>query len=488
MSLNYTFLGMLFLPLIFLFGLYFEVLGLKLLAFSGLFFAIYLVLMVPYRWALFSTFIYIGLEGFFKVISNYHPFVHVGSDIVVIALCFKVLLQIFFKGADFSKTPPLTKVFVVHFCWIAIILFNPYSLSIVASIAGSKIYVTMFLLYFFGYYLTDSESDVRFYMWPFIIVAVLHTITGVIQGFTGPEGLIAMHPRYAVQLAKYQGLAFRPFGLTNQPGAPSVYIYLVYPFLLYFAFTMRSLVAKILIIGFLPFSTFLFFLCQVRSALLKMIVSSSLFLIGSISIYTKSSSRAAQGLIFSLASILLVIYFALPQFMSASVESRDENEAAIERSMSLFEYDKVSHARRGAWKRFLMYAQEVPLGAGFSRVGAAAGAFKELHKVDKTFGYKHFFADNLWLTALIEIGLPGMFLLGFLVLSILWIGFKNYRDCKIESLKMLHLVILSTLIALIIGLYGAEGLIYNPEACFFWFFSGVLMKLPELQGQKGQRI
>lgn len=459
--------------------------GIKLVAFSGLILSLYLILMVPFKWALFLVFMYIGLEGFFKVISNYNPFVHVGSDLIVIALCFKVLLQSFFKGANLKTTPPLTKLFMIHFLWLAIIMFNPFSLSVIASVAGAKIYVSMFLLYFFGYYLTQSESDVRFYMWPFIIVGVLHTVTGITQGFLGPDSLVALHPRYAVQLQKYQNVAFRPFGLTNLPGGPSVYLYQIYPFLLYFAFHLKSWVAKALIIGMLPFSTFLFFLCQVRSALLKMIVATTLFIFGYIHTNMKTRRGSSRGgLVFPLAAMVLLIYFALPQFMTASVESRDENEAAIERSLSLFDVDKVSSSRRGAWGRFVMYAQEVPFGAGLSRVGAAAGAFKEEHQRDRTFGFKYFFTDNFWLTALVEIGLPGMIIVTLIVLLILWRGFKSYLSSKIHSIRVLQLAILSSLIALFIGLYGAEGLIYNPEACFFWFFSGVLMKLPVLEKER----
>ena len=30
---------------------------------------------------------------------------------------------------------------------------------------------------------------------------------------------------------------------------------------------------------------------------------------------------------------------------------------------------------------------------------------------------------------------------------------------------------------------GTQGFLYNPEAAFFWFFGGVLIKIPELERQ-----
>ncbi|MCB0378614.1 MAG: hypothetical protein KDD33_08995 [Bdellovibrionales bacterium] len=455
--------------------------GVQLLAFAGLAVSAYLILLVPDRWALFFTFLYIGLEGFFKVISNYHPVVHVGSDVVVIMLCLKVLYRIFFQGITLKEKPPFLPLFLIHFAWLAIVLLNPFALSLVSSIAGAKIYVTMILLYFFGFYLTEKEEDVRFFMIPFIIVGILHTVTGLVQGFIGPESVLLMHPRYAVQLSKYQDVAFRPFGLTNLPGGPSVYLHEIYPFLLYFMFHLRSYFAKLSVLLFLPFTTFLFFLCQIRSAMLKMIVGSSLFLLGSIHIASKISARMTQGLMAFGALAGAILFLTLPDFMDASVEARTENQAAIDRSLSLFDYETVTNARRGAWDRFAIYVKEVPLGAGFSRVGAAAGAFKDLHQADTIFGFKHFFSDNFWITTLIEIGLPGMVIMTLLLLMILGRGIRQYFNIEDLSLKTMHLAVLCSLIAIFIGLYGAEGVLYNPESSFFWFFAGVLMKIPKLE-------
>src|SRR5690606_10099611 len=120
----------------------------------------------------------------------------------------------------------------------------------------------------------------------------------------------------------------------------------------------------------------------------------------------------------------------------------------------------------GISDRFLVYIKEIPLGAGFARVGAAAGAFSGLREGDKFFENDYFFADNFWLTALIEIGIPGMLIITIIFLSILWMGYKSYFEGQDQSLRMLQMAILASLSAIVLGLYGAEGIVYNPEACF----------------------
>jgi hypothetical protein len=474
-------LSLIFLPFVFIFGFYFDMLGLKLVAFAAVSLATYLILITPYKWALFFLFIYIGLEGFFKVVSNYHPVIHVGSDILVLTLTLKVVIMLFFKGLPQEDLPPFTQLFLIHFLWLIIVLFNPYALSVVSSIAGAKIYISMFLLYFYGYYNVRTLSDVRFFMFPFIIVAVIHTLTGLVQGLVGPEALLALHPRYAVQLFKYKDFAFRPFGMTNLPGGPAVYVYQIIPFILYFLFHYKAYIGRFLLGAYLPLATFLFFLCQVRSALLKMLVGSALFFIGIIHAFSRTSYRTFNKVVIITSVVGLMIYLSLPRFMEYSVNLRPDNEEAIERSLSLFDYETVSTARRGTWSRFIHYVQEVPFGAGFARVGAAAGAFKELHKQDPIFGYKYFFTDNLWLTLLVELGVPGMLIVTLLFGSIMIRGYRNYLQSRNLELRVAMIAILAPLTALCLGFYGAEGLMYNPEACFFWFFAGVLMKLPQIK-------
>ena len=55
---------------------------------------------------------------------------------------------------------------------------------------------------------------------------------------------------------------------------------------------------------------------------------------------------------------------------------------------------------------------------------------------------------------------------------------------RISSPALAMIAILASLGSIIIGSYGAETILYNPEAGFFWFFSGVILKLPHLEGKK----
>jgi len=474
------FLFPVFLILILIFNAAFPELGFKSFAFIAFSFVLLVLVMVPIRWAILLTFTYIGLEGFLKVVSNYHPVIHVGSDVLVILLCVKALVEGFSGGRIPREWPPLALLFALHFSWVLVSLFNPYGLGLVASLAGAKLYVSMVMLFFFGFYQTKSIRDARLFMIPLILVALLHTGFGIYQGMIGEQSVLDLHPRYAIQLEKYQQSAFRPFGLTNLPGGPAVYLAFVFPIVLYFIFTIRHTLLRWMLITFLPSGIFLFLLCQVRSSLLKMIVGSAIFLVGAFLYMARDSRKVGAALVTLTIAISGVIYF-LPQLMAVGVESNEDNEAAIERSLSLFDYGRVSESRSGTWERLLKYGREVPFGAGFSRIGAAAGAFTEAHRNDPFYGEHYFFADNFWVTSLVELGIPGMLIMTFILLLLTWYGWQNVRKAESFQTRLLGFALFGPLFAILLGLYGAEGVLYNPDSSFFWFFAGVLMKLPYLE-------
>jgi hypothetical protein len=459
-------------------------LGFKSLAFAVFAFATMIISVSPIKWGLLFLFLYIGLEGFLKVVSGYHPVIHIGADILVIFLTFKMIISAFI-GHDKSIqfTPPFAFLFFLHFIWVGISLFNPYGLGLLPSLAGAKVYVTMFLLYFFGFNYTKSLKDADDFLKPFIIVVLLHTIFGIYQGLAGEQSVLSLHPGYAQQLAKFKDTAFRPFGLTNLPGGPAVFLAFMFPLVLYVIFTTQSWLMRIILSVFLPAGVFLFLLCQVRASLIKMIIASVMFLLGLI-FYSSQSQRKLRFVLVSITIITGFMLYFLPQAVNIYMDQDEMNVRAIERSLTIFDAETVAQARRSVWPRFVAYLQRVPLGAGFSRVGGAAAKFTSERQEDVFFDEYYFFADNFWVASLIEVGIPGMLLLTLIISCLWWRGWKIFRVLEAFKPKMLSLSIFSAMTAMMIGLYASEGILANPDACFFWFFSGVLMKIPEIQGVK----
>ncbi|MBY0315021.1 MAG: hypothetical protein K2Q26_05855 [Bdellovibrionales bacterium] len=468
--------GLFLLVCFFIFGYLFDQTGFKTAALVSMSCTLFAIFFTPIKYSISLIIIFIWFQGFLKIVSNYHPVIHVGADLVIIALVFRVL----FSRLDHQKNaPPLTWLFAIHFIWITICFFNPYSLGFVPTLAGAKVYITMFLLYFFGYYFVNNINTVKKMFALFVTLSAIQTVFTIYQGIGGSATVLSLHPGYRAQLDLYVGYAFRPFGLTNLAGGPSVYIFLVLPFIAYFIFSSRSVIVKLINATLIPAMALALFYCQVRSAIGKGIIALLLFVIAVSTSQIAVSHLRRLYYLFASALITGASVFSLNYLLSQTKDLSDDQQLALERSLSTFDVQAMSKARKGNLNRFLLYAQEVPFGAGFSRVGASSGAFLEANKADIYFPKNHFFSDNLFINIVIEAGIPGVIIITALILGIIYLGFQLWRREERSELIGPQMAILSSLVAIAIGSYGAEGILYNPESCFFWLFAGVMMAMRE---------
>lgn len=437
------------------------------------------ITLIPFDWAITVFFCYVGIEGFAKLMSSYNPVVHVGTDILVVILVTRAVLQnLFLREGLPRKFPPLTPLFALHFGWFILAIANPYALGLVASLAAAKLYVTMPLLFFFGYAHATSVSRVRRFMVPWIAVAVIQSAASIYQASVGPASVTGLHPLYGQLLERYA--AFRPFGLTSLPGMPAVYVFITLPFAIYFLISSSSLIIKGLSMALLPGGAVTLFICQIRSALLKGIIGSSVFLFLAIKWMKFANPLVRRNTMIAAASIVAIVALVTPQALKLMVESYKDNEEAVERSLTIFDFDKASKARGGAIKRLMYYATLSPLGSGLSRTGAAGKLFNS-DRAHDPFSKVVYFTDNLWVALVVDLGIPGAMIMAMLVLAILIRGAIALRNYDNSELKLLHAAIYCNTFVITLGSFAAEPILYNPEASMFWFFSGVMMRLPSLE-------
>lgn len=459
----------------FLLGFFLDFITVKsvLLAFMGALAGGLLVL--PYEHAIVVLFAYLGFEGGAKMLTHYNPVIHVGGDLLVVTLTARWLVTLFLKRTRLpAELPPFVALFAIHFAWFLIQFLNPYSIGLIPSIAGAKVYVTMLLLYAFGFYLGKEPRLVRRFMAVWVMTLLIQIATGLFQASVGPKSVVGLSPYYGAALAKFDaGTSFRPFGTTHLPGAPAIFSYMAFPFLLYFVIRARSILTRAFLASAVPLSVLLIMVCQIRSALLKLIFESALFLT---ILLSRASSQTRRRALLGIPVAATVLLLVVPQVISTWQQENPESAAGIERSLSLFNYDKVRHARAGAADRILMHAEMVPLGAGLSRTGAAAGKFLDLIQSDPYFPHG-FFGDNFWAAVIAELGVPGALFLTSIIALVLIRGATGLIAVRDPERRLLIAAILCPLVAIVLGLWGAEGLLYNPEAPFFWFFSGVMMQL-----------
>jgi len=103
---------------------------------------------------------YLSIEGFLKMLSNYNQVVHVGLDIIVLALAMVLVLQAVVRQRMHLDELPYTRLILVYAIWMMLQVFNPYSPGLIQSLASFKVHLTMVPLYFIAASLFDEPKDV----------------------------------------------------------------------------------------------------------------------------------------------------------------------------------------------------------------------------------------------------------------------------------------------------------------------------------------
>lgn len=436
------------------------------------------VMTMPIAGSIMALLFYVGIEGAAKLVSRYHPIVHVGFDLLFVALSLRVLLtQLTARSRITEFEPPLWRIFAVHFGWFFVVFLNPYAVSLLASVAAAKLYVIPPLLFFYGFYLCNSIRRVEQFLAVWIFVAFLNTVTSFQQAAIGPASVLSLSPSYGEVLERFRGYPFRPFGLTSNPGVPALFPFLTGPAVVYFSIFTNITLIRVAMLSLLGAFVPLQLLCQVKSALIKFIFGQLVFLPIAFYRFRSSFHFSLKKVSISIVALAVVVTYVIPRINESLISSNQENAKAFDRTLRAFDFTVMSKARTGAFQRFMLYAESAPFGAGLSRIGPAVYRFKTEISENAFFRDTYFFSDNLFVQFVIDLGIPGTFFIVTIIGCILWQMFVFLRMPLDNRTYLLGVALMASSLSSLIGAYGAEPVLYNPEGPYFWFFAGALFRM-----------
>jgi len=420
---------------------------------------------------------YLMFEGTFKIFSNYHPIIHVGSDILLIFVFTRLWIRHRsegFKHLAQTRTQLYTIISFLALFWIWVLaqFFNPWGLGIVPSLAGLKVYFTPMLIFFtVAFFLKEDEiRTIPFYV---LTLGLIQIAFALADWIIGPTLLANLHPRYASFLVKFMGETYRPFGTTAVPGAPSVWMYHTLVGALAVAYFLRLPKKKgkgpsqwwyVPLVCYLPLAFTVLIACQVRVILVRFVVMA---LIGG---FFAGKRFSAALIAISIPLALLFSFQQNPEKINQQPQQEVLNRvgAAVARARSLENPETWLKAREGAWEGMKWVARYTTMGIGLSRVGASAGPWKERISADQHFGKDFSFADSLPRALFTEIGLGGLVAYALLMMVLLaqLVGTRHY----------LGYIVAANCFIMILAGYGSEGILYQPDASFFWLYSALAIR------------
>lgn len=416
------------------------------------------------------------IEGQGRIIWEYASWSRIIFDSIVFISVLKVFISSK-KIFDSKKLPaPLIILIVAHFFWYLVEFSNLYSVSYFAFAATSKIYIYPLLLFAA---IAQSDLDVQGIKFQrslkvFILLLSLELALTFYQFNMREQLLLQISPYYfkVMKEGVFTGMLFRPFGTTQLPGAPSVFLFLCVGFLFLRKSTRLFLLLKYFLI---TASGAAIILCQVRSAFIKFVLIVLLIHLGEL-IYYRFKLKGLSGLLF----ISLIIAVSSQYVLNTNLSSEDDGiNYARDRISSLSDINKLRSSRLNISDFSSIVIQKLwanPMGLGPGMTGAA-GSLSQEGLVGNRFVNPGmtWTSDNLIISLVIDFGVGAI----FYILVLFYIPFYFFRfliiffQKKIFELYKPLLICFSTIIVILIGNWGAIGITYNPESFAFWLFSAL---------------
>jgi hypothetical protein len=430
--------------------------------------------------ALCLFFSYLTFEGILKLLSGYHPIVHIGADIVLWTMVGYWIVRAVLRGdAGLPRVPMLT-VLILHTVWIILLVFSPYTANLFVGAASLKIHLSMIPLYFLGFAVAEDRTAPRSFMYVLCAVWTGTFAVTVLQYVGGPNSLFDLGSIYMTRLAGFH--EWRPFGTTALPGGQSVFAFLALPFALALVLRGDYRLRHPLILAVIVSSLAVFFVSGVR----QLFLGSLIIVIVMVGLQVMTGRARAIGALVTVIMIGSVTFvgvreFAVPRAQQALADALETPEIWMERNVvdrffTLLDLGTYTAARSGGveliWDRVTAY----PFGAGLGRTGSAAGALQAQLTQDpmgRMIQEQYGFQDNFFAAMLVETGIPGTVMLTIMLVAFIIISIRLALRGAQQMDRGLGALAAGYLVAILVMSWGSQPLMSNPTLAFFWFLAGL---------------
>jgi hypothetical protein len=424
---------------------------------------------------------YLSIEGLLKLLSGYHPIVHIGADIVLWTLVAVWAAAAVLQGRPRLPHVPFFVLVVLHVVWVALLVFSPYTPSLFAGAASLKIHLSMIPLYIIGFGLAAEPDAPRRVMRTLCIFWCGAFLLTILQYMSGPNSLLDFGGVYMSRLVGFH--EWRPFGTTAVPGGEAIFALMALPFALCLVlrgdYQLRDPWILLTIVG----SIAVFFISGVRQLFLGCLI----ILLNTVALQIARGRGRAGLLLVALVVLGTATYVGVQEYVLPQAQASLSNVAetpeiwkersSVDRFRTLLDIETYRRARAGGltliWDRVTAF----PFGAGLGRTGSAAAFLRgELRQdpLNAMIQDRVGFQDNFFAAMLVETGIPGTLLLTVILLGLTAMAIQLARHNASREDSAFGAMVSGYLLAVLVMSWGSQPLMSNPTLAFFWFLGGMV--------------
>ena len=424
-----------------------------------------------YGLTLAALMLYVGLvDGYLKLKTG-SDYLTIARDVLLYAIAAGAIIRAT-VGRERISLPPLTGWVVAWLVVVGIQVFNPANGTFLHSVAAVRPHVEWVPLFFFGYLLMQDKRSLKVFLGLFVLIAAINGVVGLAQFNMTPEQLASWGPGYEQKVLSQEdvaGRAFvddegtlrtRPFALGSDQGFGGILGLMAVPAILaLLAIAARPpvraavlLLAAGCVLGIVT--------SQARVAVVGAVVAALAF--AALTVTSRAGFRTVMAV--GLAGLLA--------YGTVTILEGDSDPGSFDRYGSIATpADAVATAydyRSDTIALVPEYVADFPLGAGIGSKGPGASF------TGSGTGGKGLNAESEPTYLVIELGIPGLFVLLGLNLKLFALSIGRIRRVADRDLRVLLTAIAAPLFALfatwLVGVSSAT----TPSAPYFWFAAGVL--------------
>ena len=435
-------------------------------------FPIWMLLTRRHEIALVVLLIYLGLaDGVLKLTSS-SELPGLGRDLLLYAIAAGMLLQAFRAGRTLTL-PPLTG-WVVAFVGVVLVqLANPGNGSWLHSVASLRQHLEFIPLFFIGYAVLRSTRRLRTL---FLLLALLATVNGIVSsaqlGLT-PEELAAWGPGY-------DGLIHGTTGNSPRTSFDDEGESIVRPPALGSDMGFGGTLGAIAVPGALALIAM-----STRKRKIERLLAVGLFAGTVVAVATSLSRAAIIAAIVGVVAFLAIIAFARPRRLFVILASlallavvavttvnavTDGREGDFDRLSNIAPDQALAttiDARSTTFSLIPRYIEQLPLGAGIGSVGPAATVIDP----PPPSGLN---AESQITFLIVELGIPGLIMVSYLTLTVLWLVLTRTRRLATSEEVLLVAGLAAPLFSLAALWVVGTNTTSSPTAPYFWLATGAL--------------
>lgn len=436
------------------------------LLFLALIMLTFLFVFFSFEGAILFLFIYIAFDGFIKNLTLYSPGFHVAKDVFLIIIFLVYLISRIIKKEPLFPSTPLNIPILIFVIICFLQFFNPATHPII-GLGGIKTHVLPIVLLPLSFYLFTSKKQINQFIIVLIILGTIVAAYSFVQYAQGPESVAKLGPGFANVVynraalwksTTTNSLNFRPFSTTQDCGAAAMYYLITIPLALAFLLTEQSSGRrKALLIASMALLCLALVLSGVRAAWFASIIGLLLF-----------------GLLSKkIRPFFIIIFFGATTIYLAAFLSKG---GIIERIINTANPWQTFMETRGLnVTTYLVWAiNAYPFGRGLGRAGPGEVVFTKWFP-QETGSFAG--SDNYFLVMIYETGIIGALAILGISLAILYYGYRIYSQLQDKDLKWISVGIMAAFVAMLLTWLAGPTLISNPASFYFWFLSGMLLKL-----------